>query len=228
MNMDSGPSKFKAQLADLADDRRSNLTHVERVSTTFPEGHTLGSMANAMAIAMLYAQFEGFVKDALRLYVEYVEGQKVPQSEAIPCLIAYSWRPSFNKMRAKGSLDHQIQFAEERIATLAKPLEFGKHEREIDTRSNLRFDVLDGLARTLGLDRSSLSSQKKKLNALVDKRNCIAHGNRAAKVSEIEMTEALSCVQVLLKVVEDTLCEAVDHRAYRRTPHDQGSRHPAL
>lgn len=217
--MDSG--SFKEQLAALADDRRNNLTHVERVSTTFPAQHILGSMANAMAIAMVYAQFEGFVKDALQLYVEFVEDQKIPQSEAIPCLVAYSWRPSFKKMRAKGGLEDQIRFTEERIAALAKPLEFGRNERMIDTRSNLRFEVLDGLARTLGLDRTPLRSQKNKLDALVHKRNSIAHGDRAAKVSEVEVGEALSCAQTLLDVVEQSLHKAVDRRAYCRTPESQ-------
>jgi len=218
--MDSG--SFKEQLAELADGRRNNLTHVERVSTTFSAEHILGSMANAMAIAMVYAQFEGFVKDALQLYVEFVEDQKVLQSEAIPCLVAYSWRPSFNKMRAKGGLEDQIRFTEDRIATLAKPLEFGKRERTIDTRSNLRFEVLDGLARTLGLDRTPLRSQKNKLDALVNKRNSIAHGDRAAKVSEVEVSEALTCAQTLLDVVERSLHEAVDRHAYRRTPESRG------
>jgi len=195
--MDSG--SFKEQLAELADGRRNNLTHVERVSTTFSAEHILGSMANAMAIAMV-----------------------VLQSEAIPCLVAYSWRPSFNKMRAKGGLEDQIRFTEDRIATLAKPLEFGKRERTIDTRSNLRFEVLDGLARTLGLDRTPLRSQKNKLDALVNKRNSIAHGDRAAKVSEVEVSEALTCAQTLLDVVERSLHEAVDRHAYRRTPESRG------
>lgn len=213
--MDSG--SFKEQLARLADDRRNNLTHVERVSSAFPAQHVLGSMANAMAIAMVYAQFEGFVKDALQHYVEFVEVQGILQSEATPCLVAYCWRPSFRKMRAKSGLEDQIRFTEDRIATLAKPLKFGRTERTIDTQSNLRFKVLDELAKTLGLDRTHLTSQKNKLEALVNKRNSIAHGDRAAKVSEVEVRDALSCAQTLVDVVEQSLHEAVDGRAYCRT-----------
>ncbi|MEM9460590.1 MAG: MAE_28990/MAE_18760 family HEPN-like nuclease [Myxococcota bacterium] len=214
------PQEFKTQLANLADGRLRNLKYVERVSSEFSEGHILRPMANAMAIAMAYAQFEGYVKDALQQYLEFVERQNVPRMDVNPCLLAYSWGPAFRALRTNSSLNARIKFARARADEAEHPLRFSKGEREIDTRSNLLFEVLDELATTLGLDRASLTPYKQKLNALVRKRNSIAHGNRAETVTVVEVEESLHCVRALFAVIESCLHAAVDDRAYLR----EGSR----
>lgn len=207
---------FKERLAKHVDDRRDGLTHVERVSSAFPDGHILAAMANAMAIAMTYAQLEGFVKEALQLYVEYVESQNILRSEAIPCLVAYSWRPAFKRLMGKGSLDHRVSFAAERVAELTRPLVFSETEKRIDTQSNLKFEVLDELATMLGLNRDSLTAHKDRLNALVSKRNSIAHGSRSSAVSRSEVVKALECAREVMETIENCLHEAVDNASYRR------------
>lgn len=212
--MDS--NEFKGRLAQLADERLNNLVYVERVSSEFSEEHVLRPMANAMAIAMAYAQFEGFVKDALQQYLEFVELQNVQRVDAIPCLVAYSWGPAFRKLRADSSLSARIKFAQARAVEMTEPLKFDKAEREINTKSNLLFKVLEELATALGLDRSLLSSHKSKLNDLVRKRNSIAHGARAENVTSVEVDRALGCARGLFKVIEDCLHVAVDSRSYLR------------
>lgn len=214
---------FKERLSRQVDDRRNSLTHIERVSSEFPEGHTLMSMANAMAIAMTYAQLEGFVKEALQLYLDFVEAQGILRSDAIPCLVAYSWSPAFKRLAGKSSVEARIDFAEERLEELSRPLTFGDTEKGIDTQSNLRFDVLDKLAMTLGLNRLAFSAHKSSLNALVNKRNSIAHGSRSASVSKLEVESAMICAQSIVEAIERCLHEAVDSNAYRReTPRAPG------
>jgi len=208
--------EFKERLANLADQRQNNLVYVERVISEFPQGHVLHGMANAMAIAMAYAQFEGFVKDSLQQYIEFVEVQEIPRAKAIPCLVAHSWGPAFKSLRADSSLTSRIKFARDRSAEMEEPLTFRRSEKEIDTRSNLKFNVLVELATMLGLDRSSLSPYKNKLNALVAKRNSVAHGSRSETVTELEVREALECVLGLFRVIETCLHAAVDDYAYLR------------
>jgi hypothetical protein len=217
--MDRGT--FKERLAKDVDERRNNFTHVERVTDTFPEGHMLTSMANAMAIAMTYAQLEGFVKDALQLYVEFVEVQGILRSEANPCLVAYSWNQVFKQLTSNAGLDAKISFAANRLDDLAHPLVFGENEKRVDTKSNLKFEVLRDLAKMLGLDSTVLAAHGKRLNALVDKRNAIAHGSRSASVSKREVRDAIKCAQSIVEAIEGCLHEAVDKESFRRaTPGD--------
>jgi hypothetical protein len=175
-----------------------------------------------MAIAMAYAQLEGFVKDALQLYVDFIEKQRLSRSEALACIVAYAWSPDFERLKNKMGLSDRIRFVETRLDDLTQPLVFGKKEKSINTRSNLGSGVLDELAMTFGLNRNALLEHKKKLDALKHNRNAIAHGARSERVSDGQVDDAITCAQSLFDVIERCLHEAVDNESYRRVPRSAG------
>ena len=81
---------LRAAIADCLDRRRRALTDTIRVVAA-QEGTVLHAHACAMAVPMLYAHWEGFAKEALQLYIEFLEHSAVAQREVRASLLAYSW-----------------------------------------------------------------------------------------------------------------------------------------
>ena len=206
---------FKEGVADCLDRRRTALTETERVVSAMKET-VLFQRACAMAIPMLYANWEGFAKESLQLYVEFLEGAKVPLSDIEASLLAYVWTGSFRKL--SGTLTHarKVELIERFLSSLSATLIFEKGEREIDTKSNLFFHVLDELSVCLCLDIKGMRQHEKKLDALVNRRNNIAHGGREQRLDEEDVDSYRTLVLSLMEDLESTLHDAVDNGRYRK------------
>lgn len=215
-NLDPG-TELRTAIADCLDRRRTALTETVRVVAAHKDT-VLHPRACAMAIPMLYAHWEGFAKEVLQLYVEFIEKSAVSQREAQASLLAYSWSGSFRKLSSNLSHDKKVELIERFLGSLTEALAFEKREREIDTKSNLLFEVLEDLARFFCLDISPMRDQSKKLDALVNRRNNIAHGGREQKIEDSDIEDYRALVLNLMESLEKVLESAVQASSYRRSP----------
>lgn len=206
---------LRAAIADCLDRRRNALTDTIRVVAAHKDT-VLHQHACSMAIPMLYAHWEGFAKEVLQLYVEFIEKSVVPQREVHSNLLAYSWSGSFRKLQTTLTHDKKVELIERFLGSLTEALAFDRRERDIDTKSNLLFHVLEELARFLCLDIEPMRGQSKKLNALVNRRNNIAHGGREQKIEDSDIEEYRALVIGLMEQLEKVLESAVQSSTYRR------------
>ena len=171
---------------------------------------------------MIYAIWEGFAKEVLQLYIEYVEATEVPQIKAATPLLAYAWTSSFKKFSHNVTHEKKVELVERFFAGLTDRLAFDKREREIDTKSNLTFGVLEEISIALCLDITALSAHRMKLDALVNRRNNIAHGGRDQTIDESTVIEYKELVLGLMGALEETLLSAIQTCAYLR-PEDNAT-----
>lgn len=207
--------EFRILIADSLDRRRKALTETMRVVVTH-KNTPLHHRACAMAIPMIYAIWEGFAKEALQLYVEYLAKSAVEQREVRASLLAYSWSGAFKKLSNNVTHEKKVELIERFLRSLTDSLSFEKAEREIDTKSNLMFEVLKELASFLCLDISQMNDQSKNLNALVNRRNHIAHGGREQQYQHAEIEAYRNLVQSLMESLENVLGNAVESQSFRR------------
>ena len=208
-------AEVKEAISGCLDQRRSALTETRRVVAEL-RGNVLQSRACAMAIPMLYAIWEGYTKEVLQLYVEYLEKSNLPQGELKPTILAYAWTSSFRRLSGNLTHEKKVELIERFLASLTNTLRFEKSELEIDTKSNLYFEVLEGLAECLCLDISRMRPYERKLNALVNRRNSIAHGGREQKLTESDVEEYKGLVLALMNDLEAVLLAAIDGAQYLR------------
>ncbi len=202
-------------IADCLDRRRQSLTETLRVTTSLKRT-VLFDQACRMAVPMIYAIWEGFTKETLQLYLEYIESIELRQSEASTAILAYAWTGSFAKLRDTLTHDKKAELVDRFFAGLTDKLVFDRRQREIDTKSNLMFDVLDEIATSLCLDITPLRDHKRKLDALVNRRNNIAHGGRDQNLTEETVEEYRELVLTLMTALESTLLSALQAKSYRR------------
>ena len=149
---------------------------IRRLTLSFI-GQPLEHTVVAMAIPMIYAHWEGYVKEVCQLYLEHIESTVLACSDLDPILIGYLWRPVLRPLTGGMNAQRNSTVAREVVQSLHNPILFSDAEKQIDTRSNLNFAELEKIAEQLCVDVTSLSIYRRHLNTLVHIRNHIAHGS---------------------------------------------------
>jgi len=210
-------------IADCLDRRRLTLTNTKRVVLSLKD-NVLQKHSCCMAIPMIYAIWEGFAKEVLQLYLEYIKESKIPQSKAATALLAYAWSRSFKKLSNNLDQAKKVELVDKFFAALNDTLVF--ETSEVETNSNLKFAVLQGIATELCLDLTALNEHQKKLDALVNRRNNIAHGGREPDVSETLVSDYGDSVLALMLALEETLLAAIKTQVFFRLEHREVDENP--
>jgi hypothetical protein len=137
------------------------------------------------AVLVLYAHWEGFIKQAASLYLTYVKEKGLKFKELKDCFVALSIKQKLaifqqtNKATIHTQLIEYLKSCQEEVAVIN---DYGA----ISTKSNLNSDILQQILTRIGLDYSPYELKANLIDAqLLNYRNTIAHGNRL-KVTEEE------------------------------------------
>jgi hypothetical protein len=137
----------------------------------------MNSLQSAMiraSIPLLYAHWEGFVKLTMSYYLEFVSNKFLKNSELKTQFIALSLQNKLGDL-SNSSFENRTKIIDFMFSEINKRSNIPK-KNIINTKSNLRFDVLKEILFILDLDDNHIDSQKNLINDLCDERNYIAHG----------------------------------------------------
>lgn len=129
-------------------------------------------------IALLYAHWEGAIKNIATFYLEYVAMLKLPYGEIKPNFLAITLKYNLKMFEEsnKSSIHTRIvsEVINSRDVKSAIPV-----DGIIKTNSNLNSEIFVEIMATIGLDCSAYESSFKLIDSiLLDKRNKVAHGER--------------------------------------------------
>ena len=126
-------------------------------------------------VPILYAHFEGFVKQATEMYLNYVACKTLKHSELQSQFVTLSLTKKLGLLEIKNIedktkiIDFILNENDSRSNILTKNV--------IQTKSNLKFNVLKEVLFTIGIEVSKFENYKQLVNDLVEARNFIAHGD---------------------------------------------------
>lgn len=126
-------------------------------------------------VALLYAHWEGFVKNAMDAFLEYISNRNLKLGELQPNLAALAIQGKFRKAEQSS----RIEFRKEIVSSIRAGTESANLSAKMapSTRANLTYDVFKEITTSLGLDISLYSTKEMLINeSLVSARNNIAHG----------------------------------------------------
>lgn len=127
-------------------------------------------------VALLYAHWEGFVKNASQVYLEFVASQKLTYQELKICFIVFGLKKELDliansKRHAKNA--KVIEFITNELGNRANL----SYNDAIDTESNLSSTVFQGIIESLGIDSTPYETKFNLIDeSLLSRRNRIAHG----------------------------------------------------
>ena len=164
-------------------------------------------------VTLLYAHWEGFVKEAAEAYLSFVTYRGVDNEQLIPSLVAVSIRSKLlNAGMSKKSADH-VAFIQYFRTAEASPARL-EDSTAIHTDSNLSSSVFREILATLGFEHSSLYETRSNFidQRLVGTRNEICHGSRRP-VDLKEFDELRAGVDLLIeRFGEQVLDAAIEGR----------------
>lgn len=161
--------------ADLAWRKKELTTLYNNVETANSKNL---STALRCASVLLYAHWEGFVKNSAESYLTYIKFQKLNLNQVNSNILALSLKQKISEFSLTNKATLHVQFIDFFQKNLNEKASFSETD-SIKTQSNLNSIILKEIFATIGLDITNYDLKSNLIDKqLLKYRNDIAHGNQ--------------------------------------------------
>lgn len=208
--------------------RNSSYRKREISNLTMQIQATDGEIKQALlraAFTLVYAHFEGFSKEAIRLFLKHINSQQIPIYH-----LDYYLQTLYHtkKIIDIKQSNRKTKFNELTTAILVENNNlFRVEERDKDivsTDSNLRFDIIEELLFIIGVkteqfilisdNQTSIATKEEFINRnFIDTRNKIAHGENT-EVTLIHFEEVKSFVVTFIDTLAEYIIDVSKNKLY--------------
>ena len=180
-------------------------------------------------VLILYSHMEGYIKICLQTYIQYINSQELIRKDVKTGLIVASMHKEFI---AYENLERKSEFFRKelpddtclhrlyrRVDFMEKVDDFKEQklnieDQIIDTESNLWYIVLQKNLYKVGLPIDLFDGYQSAIDALVNRRNSIAHGNFRSGVTAEEFSNWETKVSDVLSGVTRLLYDYANNKKY--------------
>ena len=165
-------------------------------------------------VTMLYAHWEGFVKNVTEAYLNFVSLRRLTHKQLKPCFVAITMRKKFDLMKSN-YFENQVNAIEFLLNELDRRASI-PYRDIINTKSNLNFGILKDICCVIGIDYSKYSLKKVFIDEkLLKNRNNIAHGNYLA-IDLDEFEDIYRTTLNLMESIRDDILVAAEKEQYKK------------
>lgn len=192
--------------------RLVEISYLRSVLATAPEKKKVAIVR--ASVPVLYAHWEGFVKQAAKHYLDFVSGQSLRYRELSDSFVAIGLLKELSaygvKGGKKGSLSSVAFFRQKMNDVAAFP-----KDGVINTKSNLSSEVLEEILSIIGIDYRDYATKNHFIDeSLLARRNSIAHGEYLDLTSK-SYNEMSDTVVVLLRQIKNDIENSASMSQYR-------------
>ena len=165
---------FQSKLDDDFAWRRKELTVIY---TNVKASKPLQVSTNIrIGVVMLYAHWEGFIKNAAELYLIFVACKKLKLNQLSSNMIAVSLKYKLKEFEETNKNTVHTQFIDFLLGSLDIRAQIPT-DNVIKTQSNLNYSILKEILSTIGVDYQPYELKEKYIDSqLLNLRNSVAHG----------------------------------------------------
>jgi hypothetical protein len=168
-------------------------------------------------VAILYAHWEGFVKESSSYYLEFVLNRRLTYKELSSNFISIAVKNNFEEVWKSNKISIINKITEFFISNLSERCKMD-YKSVIDTQSNLSSEVLKEITYILGIDYSSFEVKKNIIDEkLLKSRNNIAHGELFT-IDIKEFYDLYDKIIILLDLFKNLIENAASTKTYLRNP----------
>lgn len=166
------------QLQDFLDAEIGwRMKEIANLKTAVTQASSLSEATVVRAgLALLYGHWEGFVKNSVTAYLNFVNCQGLRYNELQSCFVVFGLKKSLHEAilsRKSATTITAVDFLLNEMGERAQL----KIDSAIDTESNLSSAVFHNILRSVGLDPSNYETKAHLIDeSLLKRRNNIAHG----------------------------------------------------
>lgn len=201
--------RTREQLVDLLDSELS----WRKKELTFIKSNIRTNSANyktflRSGILLLYAHWEGFIKNSCEYYLSYVKYQKLKFSELKENFIALGLKNKLTEFEQTNKATIHCQMVEFLLNELNQKASI-PDENIIKTGSNLNSMILKEILTSIGIDFSDYELKSNLIDSvLLKNRNSIAHG-QYVELDDIEFSNLHSDIIWIMDDVKTKLTNSV-------------------
>jgi hypothetical protein len=190
---------------------RSEIESIDPHAEDTPRGRAL----LRSGVALLYAHWEGFTKEACQQYLDFVARRRLKLGELSDAFVMLALERLAGRL-AVGDGDGSAAFLE--IARHGPMYRPHLPRRDVVlTQGNLRFRTLASIFSALGMPLGEFDTKSKLIDRrLCDARNDIAHGRALFPRREDFLSLHLEVLS-LMETVRETVCDEAGGARYRST-----------
>jgi hypothetical protein len=213
----SSPAQLAMRLDRSLSWRKKELTQLKLFIDSCQTSQ-LADILRRSGIALMYAHWEGFVKDASKYYLKYIACNPIDLGTLKSCFVAATLHGEIcSSGHARSNSSHT------RLVDLLRSINSPPSKmrriptrRVVSTRSNLKGAVLREITATLGLDYSLFELKETPvINRLVTFRNTIAHGG-GLPILEDDYNALHAEIIALMDIYRDLVQDAADNDSHLR------------
>lgn len=183
-------------------------------------------------LLLLYSHWEGFIKNACKVYLEHISNKKININDLTENFKAITLKGLIQEVYKSSetlTLSNELNFLQNFSGTKNKVFSvrnnFSKLEKDksiINTKDNLSLNVFKSILRIIGIDYSDSIDTKSAFidEKLLGNRNKVAHGNKIESIDEDfnlsldELKEVKDVVFYLMDNFSDDLIYFVENELY--------------
>ncbi|WP_321476979.1 MAE_28990/MAE_18760 family HEPN-like nuclease [uncultured Paludibaculum sp.] len=178
--------------------RKRELTTLRLLINTHSAKPDRNAVYLRSAVTLIYAHWEGFVKIASRIYLEFLRSQRLRYEELTVNFVALATRSRLKTAEESTRIRVHLEVTNFLINDRSKASVLP--EDAVSTRSNLTSLVLRDIIYTLGLDFGPFETKASIIDErLVDVRNTIAHG----EFLRLDLDDVLRLYDEVLWMIEE-------------------------
>lgn len=167
------------------------------------------------AIVLLYAHWEGFVKNSCELYLSYIKTQKLNYNELSENIIALSLKYNLKDFEQTNKSTIHCQIVDFLLNNLNQRATIPDNDI-IRTGSNLNSNILKEILTTVGLDYKEYELKNNLLDSvLLKNRNSIAHGEYI-ELNELNYNELYSDILAIMDDIKNKLSNSIVLEEFKR------------
>ena len=164
-------------------------------------------------VPMIYAYLEGFVKNAIRIYMKFVNQLDLTFNDISIRLLVHKIEKKYNCFKENIK---SIQNKEKLVEQLLQDINNNDKTINFNDKAiqNINSDRLNKLLRELNFKEIEDRKIKDGLNKLLQYRNGIAHGENRYRVDENLLMEFIDTIIKTMDYVSDIICNGYDSKNY--------------
>ena len=167
-------------------------------------------------VTLTYAHWEGFVKAATELLLNFITHQGVLNRDLNEIFLLFSLRTQVGKIVTTNKLDASLDAVNFLVKSMDSPCRIS-YKNSIDTGSNLSSAVFDNIAKSIGVDVKPYQYLYPYIDeSFVNRRNTIAHGEPLS-ISREEFYSMTEKVIELMSMYKTDIENIVTLKSYQRS-----------
>ena len=167
-----------------------------------------------MCIPMIYAHWEGFVVSSLKILIEHLNRLELSPSKVPTKLVVMGLGRAFKPLSGNQSFEKRVEFTDKFNGLFREAMKF---EKKIDTKSNLKSDVLCELCQMFSFNFENFKDVTADIDRLVIIRNSIAHGENSILPDIANITKYIESVNMAMDILLREIDSYLENESYLLT-----------